>query len=930
MKHKEEQIESIAKTIKDHRVLETKKLTRTDKNLAVALSKVHYMGENRKIWLTGKENLGGFQTRKDITGATTSSFLGDQTTLTEDGNVVYKNSRFGEILIRNFSGKHSVPTPAGDKEIEIYNLTTYSPHKHQSEAYDLTFSLDGEKPNRYKSLSDILQRITEIDFQIQHLEESQENFKTDDSEELLRISQNIEEEKQKRELLLNEAQSFIRKNAELRHQPILDRFQEEIKRSGIFNGTIAIDGGPGTGKTTSLIQRIKFLTDREAMLGHKNSKGENEAIGYLDKFSKSQLESLFGKDKNWVFFTPNELLKLFLRNSMISEGLKADNSRVLIWKDYLINLVKQYKLVNPETQNPFLFLRKYTGVDLLPHDSKALRKILSSFKLLLVDGIQGKLKKTSAIDVTNFRWKNKALSIQRYIGKEYKNHNLEDLIRLFFNLQESYEPEVKHLTTEFNESLKKAAARLILLLKSNQEFKAKAYVFSVDWQENSGSIDELEDELEDTELEENSGDQEAFLFGKFKVLIKNLALSKYDSSVSISKKYIELHEIIKPYADVKEFEEFNEIGQLAYFSKYFVQSTRGIVRNIIAEIPKVYKAFRRKELAEKQNDWNYELLNHLVVEDKSKKRIHPDEQALLIYFINSIIRLSYKVSKPKSASINHAYFQAFHQESIPVIGVDEATDFHLIDLLAIHSLGDLEISSVTFSGDIMQRLTSKGIRQWEDLGPFIKNLSIKPLQVSYRQSPTLLKVAKSIYEHATNRKAKYNSFADKDPKEPKPLLFKTDHEEKKIDWIAKRILEIYQAYGKSIPSIAIFLSSDDQQIDIFTQKLAEIDELADNGILVRASKDGQVLGDGNTVRVFPIEFIKGLEFEAVFFHNLHQLNNHCQNQEMILKNLYVGLSRASFYMGVTSDEETLEFEFLESLFEKKNLSWKLDTSQKLR
>src|SRR5690606_1445878 len=106
--------------------------------------------------------------------------------------------------------------------------------------------------------------------------------------------------------------------------------------------------------------------------------------------------------------------------------------------------------------------------------------------------------------------------------------------------------------------------------------------------------------------------------------------------------------------------------------------------------------------------------------------------------------------------------------------------------------------------------------------------------------------------------------------------------------------------NKFIPSIAIFLPLDGD-VESFARDLGDIDMLADVGIRVRASKDGNILGDNNMVRVFPVDFIKGMEFEAVFFHNMHLLEHKYSTEEMIMKNLYVGLSRASFYMGITTN-----------------------------
>jgi DNA helicase IV len=76
------------------------------------------------------------------------------------------------------------------------------------------------------------------------------------------------------------------------------------------------------------------------------------------------------------------------------------------------------------------------------------------------------------------------------------------------------------------------------------------------------------------------------------------------------------------------------------------------------------------------------------------------------------------------------------------------------------------------------------------------------------------------------------------------------------------------------------------------------------------------------VRVFPIEYIKGMEFEAAFFHNLHLLNNEHSTKEMIMKNLYVGLSRASFYLAVTSNTDAPEFNFLNEYLKPEDRDWR--------
>ena len=68
-----------------------------------------------------------------------------------------------------------------------------------------------------------------------------------------------------------------------------------------------------------------------------------------------------------------------------------------------------------------------------------------------------------------------------------------------------------------------------------------------------------------------------------------------------------------------------------------------------------------------------------------------------------------------------------------------------------------------------------------------------------------------------------------------------------------------------------------------------------NGIDVKDCSGGDKLAANDTVRIFPIEKVKGMEFEVVFFYDIDKIKN------LVERYLYVGLSRATFYLGVTSN-----------------------------
>lgn len=64
---------------------------------------------------------------------------------------------------------------------------------------------------------------------------------------------------------------------------------------------------------------------------------------------------------------------------------------------------------------------------------------------------------------------------------------------------------------------------------------------------------------------------------------------------------------------------------------------------------------------------------------------------------------------------------------------------------------------------------------------------------------------------------------------------------------------------------------------------------------------GKYTGDKQDIRVFSIEYIKGLEFQAVFFIALDQQK--VAEDELLMKFFYVGLSRANFFLAATVMEE---------------------------
>lgn len=197
----------------------------------------------------------------------------------------------------------------------------------------------------------------------------------------------------------------------------------------------------------------------------------------------------------------------------------------------------------------------------------------------------------------------------------------------------------------------------------------------------------------------------------------------------------------------------------------------------------------------------------------------------------------------------------------------------------------------------MQGITENGIRDWNDLsGWILPGLIKKELKVSYRQTPTLVKLAREMYNDEEGHYPSYQSDKELDKEnEPAPIACVSDDEEEKAEWIAKRIIEVYKIYDSKMPSVAVFVG-DEVNVSQFINTIYDTDLL--NGIDVVDCTGGRALNRSDIVRVFRISEVKGMEFEVAFFYNLDEAL-HGRTTGLMKKYLYVGLSRATTHLAAT-------------------------------
>jgi superfamily I DNA and RNA helicase len=121
-----------------------------------------------------------------------------------------------------------------------------------------------------------------------------------------------------------------------------------------------------------------------------------------------------------------------------------------------------------------------------------------------------------------------------------------------------------------------------------------------------------------------------------------------------------------------------------------------------------------------------------------------------------------------------------------------------------------------------------------------------------------------------------------------------------VPWLAERIREIERQVNQ-MPSIAVFVG-DEAEVEPLASSLNTA--LANDNIQAIPCLKGQTVGQDNDIRVFDIQHIKGLEFEAVFFIGVDRLAR--LHPGLYDKYLYVGTSRAATYLGITCDSSLPE------------------------
>lgn len=681
-------------------------------------------------------------------------------------------------------------------------------------------------------------------------------------------------EEEARSLFAQERRRRTVDRMELRDQPVLDQFQGAVFRAPLEKRTVLL-GPPGSGKTTTLIRRIAQKTRAEGL--SEDERARLQRYGLEAEMSDS-----------WVMFSPTELLKLYVKEAFNREGVSAPNWNLRTWDSERTALGRDV----------FRFLRgassgRYTVAptdEMLSNpSSKGIGAIYDDFSpevdLTVGGNCKAALEFLSNSDDPDIRQTISTLSERTKTTPE----TVESMHA--FAQSEALRIRLSGLNSQI-EKKSNVIANDLLTPKAQDRIRELAELLKdLERIPDEDAFDEDEDdEAEDASARDTRSEQQDELRDR---ALAARSLLRYVQRLGRSivegrrlqsardrvfQNWIGTRQILRP--------QLEELGKLIQLRRH-IRTLEGAARALVFGVPRVYARYRRRCL--EQGKWF-----RTGIEVKARSLAPAEVDVLLLIMLRNARRTMLMLPDAR-------WLEPVRDRYLVQVMVDEATDFSCVQLAATIELSHPRVRSWLACGDFRQRITRQGISDGSDVS-WIDRVTGVPIDTSeietdYRQTPMLHAFAEAlaIGSAATNIP---------DTEDPRPILAEGIHDAKLAEWLAQRVLEVERSVGR-LPSIAIFVDGD-EKIDPLVEAVRPL--LAEHNTRIVACHEGRVVGDEQEVRVFDIEYIKGLEFEAVFIVGLDGLATRVP--DLFDRYLYVGVTRAATFLGVTCNQQlprTLKF-----------------------
>ncbi len=656
----------------------------------------------------------------------------------------------------------------------------------------------------------------------------------------------------------------------LRDQPTLDKFQDEIFRLPLSHQLVLL-GPPGTGKTTTLILRLKQKIDV-----HFLDEDEQRVV------KEVAMEQGVPHERSWLMFTPTELLKQYLKEAFNREGVAAPDQNIRTWDEHRRDLCRHTFGILKTATGGGTFVQK---IGLPSLAASALTNQIDWFSDFNAWQSNAYLEEllSSAQELQSASHQDANGLGKLLLGALNEHLNWPSTLGLLATELPKIQSFVSQLKAETDQKLK---AALIAQLENNQIFLTEFGLFLDGFQHSEAEeTDDLDIDDED-ELRPAKVGAKADAANRYMQALRTLSRSAVTKrAFNKSSRMGKILEWLDGRVPSKT--DLVDIGSklvLQAAARRFVNP----VKRYIDAVGKRYRNFRRERQA--AGIW-------YQADGFDHRDIHSLELDVILLATlkagNELINrqaVLRAIDSPQWSPLKTVMGCYRHQ-----ILVDEATDFSPIQLACMNALAHPRTRSIFACGDFNQRLTTWGIRSHEALSWSLPSLEVREISVAYRQSRQLNDLARDIIDAVGGTMQSVSLPAEVDSDVAAPVLLENSSNQATMVWLAERIAEI-ERFVQQLPSIAVFVNS---EADVGPTATALEALLTDHNIPVMACHKGQAVGQESSVRVFDIQHIKGLEFEAVFFLGVDRLAQ--LQPELFDKYIYVGITRAAAYLGLACE-----------------------------
>jgi hypothetical protein len=611
----------------------------------------------------------------------------------------------------------------------------------------------------------------------------------------------------------------------------------------------------------------------------------------------SDFEGLTDSEKNlvknpkdhqnsWIMFTPNDLLKGYLKEAFNKENIPASNERLKTWDEYSMYLGRDIMgILKDSGASRLIFSKKE-----ISNEKADFIEWYESFKEYYFKAFAENIR-------TSLVWSEQKLRNSLFVDltnalNSIILNDISKLPNLIFNIEESSE-KINEIFIASKDDIDEKQIISSLLIKS---FRSNKLFFEELYSQYELFKKQPANEDDDEETEEEQPEERDNVRIKAKKIYENAIYALARSKVrkkTIPKKSI-MGKLLEWLGDRTPTEEELLVIGTKLITKGHRTTLTNSLNRIVNEIPKYYLRYRAVD----------ENKNFYV--NKSPNEIDQFELDIII-LLRLQLSLYYRNLLREEKRSSFKWILDIEKIFKNQVYVDEVTDFSAIQLNSIKLISNPIFQSVFVSGDFNQRLTVVGLKNEKELKWVSQDFSIRKIDTIYRQSILLNDFSKRIVDSSLSKLEDIDQSMD-----IKPVLAEKLKDTKNLSkWLLDRISEIKIRTNDQLPSIAILVNNDEEVREMEESLIAGAN--GQYNVRIIGSTGGRDIAEDYDVRIFSVKYIKGLEFESVFYINVDELK--ILHPDLFDKYLYVGSTRAATFLGYTCKEKLpTELEHLRSYF----------------